>query len=89
MVVSAWRDNSGYVYFDWKSTAPLSYDKFLVRYTSPADSHGVQRDIRGGTSGRVRVQYITSGGYRFIVEGCDTGVFGSSCKQGWTISVTA
>ena len=28
-------------------------------------------------------------GYRFIVEGCDNGVFGSRCRQGWTISVTA
>lgn len=63
--------------------------RFLVRWTSAADRAGTQRDIGGGTSGRMRVRVMTTSGYRFIVEGCDTGTFSSSCEQGWTLSVTA
>ncbi|WP_327581416.1 hypothetical protein OHA25_36275 [Nonomuraea sp. NBC_00507] len=88
MVVSAW-SIGGYAYVDWRTTAPRSYDRFLVRWTSAADRAGTQRDIGGGTSGRMRVRVMTTSGYRFIVEGCDDGTFSSSCKQGWTLSVTA
>ncbi|WP_336210972.1 LGFP repeat-containing protein [Nonomuraea sp. LPB2021202275-12-8] len=87
MVVAAW-SSKGYAYFDWKTTAPRSYDKFIVRWTSAADPHGAQEDFVGGTRGRAWTRVRTSSGYRWNVEGCDTGVFGSSCKQGWTISVT-
>ncbi|WP_336217002.1 LGFP repeat-containing protein [Nonomuraea sp. LPB2021202275-12-8] len=88
LVVSAW-SIGGYAYVDWRTTAPRSYDRFLVRWTSAADRGGTQRDIGGGTGGRMRVRVVTSSGYRFIVEGCDNGTFSSSCKQGWTLSVTA
>ncbi|GII02805.1 LGFP repeat-containing protein [Planobispora takensis] len=87
MVVAAWSRN-GYAYFDWKTTAPRRYDEFIVRWTSAADPHGAQRDVAGGTRGRTWTRVRTNSGYRWNVEGCDTGVFGSSCKQGWTISVT-
>ncbi|MGP3963351.1 LGFP repeat-containing protein [Nonomuraea sp. 3N208] len=88
MVVSAW-SIGGYAYVDWRTTAPRSYDRFLVRWTSAADRAGTQRDVGGGTSGRMRVRVMTTSGYRFIVEGCDNGTFSSSCRQGWTLSVTA
>jgi hypothetical protein len=80
MTVAAWSSN-GYAYFDWGSTSPFSYERFLVRWYSAADPSGEQREFGGGTSGRIRVQERTTGNYRFIVEGCD-----SSCKQGWTLS---
>jgi hypothetical protein len=88
LVVAAWSSN-GYAYFDWKTTAPRAYDKFIVRWTSAADPNGAQEDVVGGNRGRVWTRERTNGGYRWNLEGCDTGVFGSSCKQGWTISVTA
>ncbi|MFC4122811.1 LGFP repeat-containing protein [Nonomuraea zeae] len=88
LVVSAW-SIGGYAYVDWNTTAPRSYDRFLVRWTSAADRGGTQRDVGGGTSGRMRIRVSTTSGYRFIVEGCDHEAFSSSCKQGWTLSVTA
>lgn len=87
MVVAAWQDG-GYAYFNWGTTSPYSYDTFLVRWTSAADPNGTQREVGGGTSGRVRVQQRTTGAYTFRVEGCDVGVFGHSCRQGWTLSAT-
>ncbi|MGW7207625.1 hypothetical protein [Streptomyces sp. NPDC054837] len=87
MVVAAWQDG-GYAYFNWSTTSPYSYDTFLVRWTSAADPNGTQREVGGGTSGRVRVQQRTTGAYTFRVEGCDVGLFGHSCRQGWTLSAT-
>ncbi|GII05429.1 LGFP repeat-containing protein [Planobispora takensis] len=87
MTVSAW-SSGGYSYFDWGSTAPYSYDRFLVRWYSAADPGGEQREFGGGTGGRIRVRQSTTGAYRFIVEGCDNGVTGSSCRQGWTLSAS-
>jgi hypothetical protein len=85
MVVATW-GHDGWVYFNWGPTSPFHYDKFLVRWYSSIDQ-GEQREFAGGTSGQIRVQRRTTGEYRFIVEGCDNGTFGSSCRQGWTISV--
>lgn len=87
MVVAAWQ-YGGYAYFNWGTTSPYSYDRFLIRYTSAADPNGTQREVGGGTSGRVRVQQRTTGAYTFRVEGCDVGVFGHSCRQGWTLSAS-
>jgi LGFP repeat len=86
MVVATW-GHDGWVYFNWGSTSPYHYDKFLVRWDSAADQ-GTQREFAGGTSGQIRVQRVTNSDYRFIVEGCDNGTFGSSCRQGWTIGVS-
>jgi hypothetical protein len=87
MVVAAWEDG-GYAYFNWNTTSPYSYDRFLIRYTSAADPNGTQREVGGGTSGRVRVVQRTTGAYTFRVEGCDVGVFGHTCRQGWTLSAS-
>lgn len=87
MVVAAWKDR-GYAYFNWATTSPYHYDTFLVRYTSAADPNGTQREVGGGTSGRVRVLTRTTGAYTFRVEGCDVGTFGHTCRQGWTLSAS-
>jgi LGFP repeat len=87
MVVAAW-GHDGWVYFNWGPTSPYHYDRFLFRINSAADQ-GSQYAISGGTSGQIREQRMTTGVYSFIVEGCDTGTFGSSdCRQGWTIDVS-
>ncbi len=49
-----------------------------------------QRDVPNGfgTRGVWFVPLPDAGTYSIIVEGCDTGVGGSTCKQGWTNPVT-
>ena len=39
------------------------------------------------TQGALQYQVIGPGRWLFKVEGCDTGTFGSSCRQGWTVPV--
>jgi uncharacterized protein with LGFP repeats len=85
MVIAAW-EWRGYAFADWGTTAPYSYDRFLLRSYSSYEPRGEQRELRGGTSGRAWVRKHTTGGYRFIVEGCDDGTLGSTCRQGWTLS---
>ncbi|MGN9761553.1 LGFP repeat-containing protein [Streptomyces sp. SD31] len=87
MVIAAW-EWRGYAFADWGTTAPYSYDRFLLRYYSSYEPRGEQRELRGGTSGRAWVRKHTTGSYRFIVEGCDDGTFGSTCRQGWTLSAS-
>ena len=87
MVIAAW-EWRGYAFADWGTTAPYSYDRFLLRSYSSYEPRGEQRELRGGTSGRAWVQKRTTGSYRFIVEGCDDGTFGSTCRQGWTLSAS-
>ncbi|MHA5048461.1 LGFP repeat-containing protein [Streptomyces sp. SD15] len=87
MVIAAW-EWRGYAFADWGTTAPYSYDRFLLRHYSSYEPRGEQRELRGGTSGRAWVQKHTSGSYRFIVEGCDKGTFGLTCRQGWTLSAS-
>ncbi|EIV91349.1 LGFP repeat-containing protein [Frankia sp. QA3] len=84
MVIAAW-ESGGYAHVNWGPTDPYHYDRFLVRYTAHGST--VQREVRGGTSGQFRVVRETTGGYRFIIEGCDGGgIGGSKCRQGWTLS---
>lgn len=87
MVVAAWEDG-GYAYFNWGTTVPYRYDAFLVRWTSASDPGGTQREFGGGTSGRIRVLERNTGAYVFTVEGCDTGAFGHTCRQGWTLKAS-
>jgi uncharacterized protein with LGFP repeats len=86
-VVASWQQN-GRSYVDWGRT-DRAFDKFLVRYTSPSASQGVQRDVFGGFRGRYSVRVNTNGAYRWIVKGCDNGLFGSSCQKYWSISVSS
>ncbi|MCI3275636.1 LGFP repeat-containing protein [Streptomyces cylindrosporus] len=86
MVVAAWQDG-GYAYFTWGPTDPYHYDTFLVRYTSAANPFGTQKELGKGNHGGMWVQRRTTGSYKFVVEGCDTGTFGHTCRQGWTTSV--
>lgn len=86
LVVAAYSRN-GYAYFDWKAT-DRNWDKFLVRWTSPADPQGRQEDFVGGNRGKAWTRQRTNGGYRWTLKGCDTGVFGSKCQRSWTVSVT-
>lgn len=86
LVVAAYSRN-GNAYFDWKAT-DRNWDKFLVRWTSPADPQGRQEDFVGGNRGKAWTRQRTNGGYRWTLKGCDTGVFGSKCQRSWTVSVT-
>lgn len=49
-----------------------------------------QTDVPNGfhTRGIWFVPLPVAGTYSLIIEGCDVGTFGSSCKQGWTVPVT-
>ncbi|MFI6712614.1 LGFP repeat-containing protein [Nonomuraea sp. NPDC050478] len=86
-VVAAW-SAGGNAYVDWHRTAK-EFDTFLVRYTSAADPHGVQKDTAGGFRGRYIVRARTNGGYRWNIKGCDTNLIGpSSCQKHWSVSVT-
>ncbi|QRM53818.1 hypothetical protein [Sinorhizobium sp. BG8] len=71
---------------EWGSTAPFSYDKFILRL----DKDGVnvlQVDAGKGTGGRWSTPATGPGTYSIIVEGCDTDLTGSDCAQSWTIPV--
>ncbi|WP_214323064.1 LGFP repeat-containing protein [Nonomuraea sediminis] len=88
MVVAAYQQE-GQAVFEWGPSQPrFDYDVFIVRWDSNGRNLG-QREIKGSrTSGKIRVGLPPNWGpITFVVEGCDTGIGGSTCRQGWTIPV--
>jgi LGFP repeat len=69
---------------DWGNTAPFSYDKFIVRWDRDGANVG-QMDVAGGRGGHWSAPVSAVGNYSVVAEGCDTGVGGSTCKQGFTV----
>lgn len=68
---------------DWGSTAPFSYDKFILRLDKDG-ANILQTDVGERTDGHWSVPASGPGVYTVIVEGCNTGIGGSDCPQSWT-----
>jgi uncharacterized protein YodC (DUF2158 family) len=89
MAVAIYYENEQ-IFLDWGSSAPFSYDKWIVRI----DRDG-QNILQTDTGARLGGHWSMSVSdhmdaphqYTAIVEGCDTGGR-STCRQGWTIPVT-
>lgn len=95
MLISGHRKN-GYIQVEWGSTAPFSYDFFIVRWDSSGDSGQYDViDTIGGpkvTRSTWSRRFNTNGKYRIVVEGCDIEslyprIGNAECKQGWTIPI--
>jgi len=90
MIVTAF-SSRGQAYFTWGPTNPYRYDKFLVRWTTNGDySQTVQHELTGSRTGGI--DSVPPSGtsnieYEIIVEGCDNGFWGSTCRQSWTVPV--
>jgi hypothetical protein len=69
---------------NWGSAAPFSYDKFILRLDKEG-ANILQADAGDGMGGHWSAPASAPGRYSVIVEGCDTGVGGSTCRQSWTI----
>jgi hypothetical protein len=67
----------------WGRSTPFSYDKWLVRVDGGPAVYQV--DVAGGNSGQHTIDNLdVTRTYRVVVEGCDNGTFGSTCRQGWS-----
>jgi LGFP repeat-containing protein len=78
-----------HVFVKWKPTDPLSYDFFIARWDLNGQNVG-QRDIKCCSRTEGSFDFTSGPGWSsFVVEGCDSGTFGSTCRQGWTIPVGA
>jgi LGFP repeat len=81
------------VIFEWGSTSPFNYDKFIVRYNKNERNIG-QQDVGGSrTSGRFELRNTAADQtYSFAVEGADDGDFSSGghsiARQGWSAWVS-
>jgi hypothetical protein len=69
----------------WGSSAPFSYDKWLLRLDIYGGPNLIQLDLGGGNSGQYSLEDLdVAKTYQIIVEGCDNGTFGSTCRQDWS-----
>jgi hypothetical protein len=82
------------LFADWGHTFPFSYDKFIVSVNN--SQFDITPTSGGKTTGlNFQVAPIAGGPapvpgtlYTMKVEGCDTGLGGSTCHQGWTAPVS-
>lgn len=87
------------VYFQWSSTDPFNYDKFIVRWTIN-NGKANQIDVNGQgmsgpdytakasrTDGTFTLTLNPKDSVSIIVEGADKETFGSRARQGWTTPV--
>lgn len=83
MVVAVWSISTR-VFVDWGPTDPLNYDFFIVRWDRNGQNVG-QIDIENGPRTYGSFSFDAAEGWSsVVVEGCDDGTFGSTCRQGWT-----
>jgi len=87
------------VTFQWGTTDPFNYDKFILRWTINNGSAN-QVDVNGQgvgdetfrakasrTDGTFTISLDPKDSISIIVEGADKGTFGSTARQGWTTPV--
>jgi hypothetical protein len=79
------------LFVDWDHTFPFSYDKFIFM------ANNAQFDFTPGSGDKINRGHIRiapsivlpppvkDATYSVQLEGCDTGVGGSTCHQGWTV----
>ncbi len=101
MIVAAYGARIGgkpVVVFRWGPTDPFHYDYFKIAVRSDHPAHNVTWTVRNQprTRGRFVVHppgNVNRGGslgrYSFAVLGCDDKLTGDTCRQGWSIRVTA
>ncbi len=88
MVVAGYQQDDNLI-LDWGDTAPFDYDKFIVRWDRDRRNIG-QSDVSeyiDRTNGFFRIQAPLPARYSLVVEGCKTGIGGSTCQEGWTVPV--
>ncbi len=88
MVVAGYQQDDNLI-LNWGDTAPFDYDKFIVRWDRDGRNIG-QADVSeyiDRTNGFFRIQAPLPARYSLVVEGCNTGVGGSNCAEGWTVPV--
>src|ERR1700730_5490640 len=90
MLVAAYQQDDNLI-VNWSDTAPFNYDKFIVRWDLEGVNVG-QFDVDSyidRTNGFSRIRPLLPGRYTVMVEGCDIGTGGSTCRQGFTVPVNA
>jgi hypothetical protein len=90
MTVAAYQQGDQLV-VDWGPSTPFSYDKWIVRVDR--DGQNILQTDSGFRSGGLWSMSVADHmdalhKYTVIVEGCDTGGGGSTCRQGWTVPVS-
>ncbi|WP_158884652.1 hypothetical protein [Amycolatopsis anabasis] len=95
MVTSAFRVGGTGIRFEWGVSDPFNYVDWLVNIRRDGQDIGGDQecDLTQGAGWCGRFSGITSWGnlrpgeYRIVVEGCDLGSGGHTCRQGWTLPV--
>jgi hypothetical protein len=88
MVVAGYQQDDNLI-LNWGDTAPFDYDMFIVRWDRDGRNVG-QADVSeyiDRTNGFFRIQAPLPARYSLSVEGCDTGIGGADCEEGWTTPV--
>lgn len=80
------------VIVNWGVSAPFHYDKFIVRWNVEGVHNSLDQVDVGSyidpDRGFYALRHPAKGRYSIQVEGCDTGVGGSTCRQGFTTAAS-